>query len=416
MNRSRRCEAAVFLILSDRQRGVMAKFDDFAVGDKAELEHVITAEDISKFVDLTGDDNKLHVDPQYAAETAFKKPVVHGMLGASFISTVIGTRLPGDGALWFAQNLEFLLPVRVGDTLKVCAEIIKKIDSAQILEIKTDLFNQHGQKVTTGIAKVKIVDHKPKAEAAAAPSLKKVALVIGGSGGIGAAICRKLARDGFAVAVHCHQNAAAAATVMKEIEAAGGRALTVSGDIRDAASMTGLVDCIERRLGAVTLLVNCATAKLIVKGFKELTWNDLENHVSISLKGAFNAVKAVLPSMEMQRYGKIIHLGSLATDEIPVGMLPYVTMKSALDGFSRALAMELGPRNILVNMVAPGMADTDLNADIPERVRLLNAAQTPLKRLAKPEDIAGAVAFLASDQADFLAGETIRVNGGKVMR
>jgi 3-oxoacyl-[acyl-carrier protein] reductase len=90
----------------------MPRFDEIKVGDIAELDHTVTQKDIERFVELTGDDNRLHNDAGYAAKTSFKKPVVHGMLVASFISTVIGTKLPGDGALWFAQNLEFLLPVR----------------------------------------------------------------------------------------------------------------------------------------------------------------------------------------------------------------------------------------------------------------------------------------------------------------
>ena len=110
------------------------KYNDIKIGDKEKLNHVITSEDIEKFVDLTGDDNKLHVDEKYASKTNFKKPVVHGMLGASFISTIIGTKLPGDGALWFSQSLEFLLPVRVGDTLTIFAEVIKKNDKEKIIE------------------------------------------------------------------------------------------------------------------------------------------------------------------------------------------------------------------------------------------------------------------------------------------
>ncbi len=106
----------------------MKKYQDIQVGDKETLSHTITKEDIAKFVDLTGDDNRLHVDEKFASSTQFKKPVVHGMLGASFISTIIGTKLPGDGALWFSQSLEFLLPVRIGDELTVTAEVLKKND------------------------------------------------------------------------------------------------------------------------------------------------------------------------------------------------------------------------------------------------------------------------------------------------
>ena len=104
-----------------------------------EITHLITQEDVNKFADLTGDDNKLHLDEKYASKTSFKKPVVHGMLGASFISTIIGTEIPGDGALWFSQTLEFLLPVRVGDEITVMAEVTKKRDRDQAIELKVKI-------------------------------------------------------------------------------------------------------------------------------------------------------------------------------------------------------------------------------------------------------------------------------------
>ena len=136
----------------------MKKYTDINIGDKETLSHTITKGDIDKFVDLTGDDNKLHVDEKYASTTPFKKPVVHGMLGASFISTIIGTKLPGDGALWFSQSLEFLLPVRLGDELTVVAEVIQKNDKENIIELKTEIFNQNRQVVTKGLAKVKVIE------------------------------------------------------------------------------------------------------------------------------------------------------------------------------------------------------------------------------------------------------------------
>ena len=108
----------------------MKNYKEINIGDTAEIKHIITQSDIDKFVELTGDDNKLHVDETYASTTSLKKPVAHGMLGASFISTIIGTKLPGDGALWYAQNLEFLLPVRIGDKLRITAEVINKIEKS----------------------------------------------------------------------------------------------------------------------------------------------------------------------------------------------------------------------------------------------------------------------------------------------
>jgi 3-oxoacyl-[acyl-carrier protein] reductase len=147
-----------------------------------------------------------------------------------------------------------------------------------------------------------------------------------------------------------------------------------------------------------------------------LDWRDLEAHLAVSVHGSFNLARCVVPVMERQGGGRMIFLTSQAVDTPNGDWLPYVTAKSALSGFAHALALELAPKGIRVNLVSPGMTDTELVADIPEKARLLVAARTPLQRLARPEDVAGAVAFLASSRADFLTGETIRVNGGQVMR
>jgi len=138
----------------------MGRFDEIEEGQTAEIRHVITVEDLKKFAELTGDDNRLHMDSDFASKTIFKKPVVHGMLGASFISTVIGTKLPGDGALWFSQNLEFVLPVRIGDHLTIKAEVTNKENYSRVVTIKTTIFNQDKQVVTKGTAKVKIIEEE----------------------------------------------------------------------------------------------------------------------------------------------------------------------------------------------------------------------------------------------------------------
>jgi len=392
----------------------MAKFEDIRVGDVAELEHVVTNVDLERFVQLTGDDNRLHTDPDYAAHTSFKKPVAHGMLGASFISTIIGTKLPGDGALWFTQNLEFLLPVRVGDCLTVRAEVLRKVDRMRVIELQTDIFNQHRQKVTTGVAQVKVVEYELKPQAEPMHD-QRVALVVGGSGEIGAAICRTLAEDGSDIAVHYFSNPKAAQRVADEVKQFGRRAIIVGGDVSSSADVAVMIEQTLRHLGSLTVLVNCATARIAATGFADLVWDDFEKHLSLTIRGAFNLARHVAPIMEAKHYGKIIHLGSQAVETPSADWLPYITAKSALVGFSKALAFELAPKGIRVNVVSPGMTDTEQIADVPERTRLLTVARTPLRRIAKPDDVAGAVAFLASSRSDFLAGETIRVNGGQVM-
>ena len=115
------------------------------------------------------------------------------------------------------------------------------------------------------------------------------------------------------------------------------------------------------------------------------------------------------------KYGKVINISTQAIEKINSDWSHYITAKSALSGFSKALALELAPKGIRINLVSPGMTDTDLVANIPEKIKLLSAAQTPLRRIAQPEDIANAISFLSSTKSDYLSGETIRINGGQVM-
>ena len=392
----------------------MARFDEILVGQVAELEHIVTEKDLERFVELSGDDNRLHVDAAYAARTSFKKPVAHGMLGVSFISTIIGTRLPGDGALWFSQSLEFLLPVRVGDTLLVRAEVLSKADRTQVVELQTDIFNQNRQKVTTGIAKVKVVEFEEDLSVEPEPP-RPVALVVGGSGGMGSAICRSLAAAGFDVAVHGFTQMDKAADVARDVEAAGQKTVIVNADIRDEAAVANMVHHVKRHLGNITVLVNCTTAPMSPIRWSDVLWKDFDAHLQTALQGAFYLVRHVSPQMEAVGYGKIIHISAQWVDAPMGNQLPFITAKAALDGFSHALAIELASSGIRVNMVAPGMTDTNQMSEVPERIRLMAASRVPLRRLAKPEDIAGVVTFLASRQSDYLTGETIRVNGGQVM-
>jgi len=390
-------------------------YKEINIGDTAEIKHTITQIDIEKFVDLTGDDNKLHVDEDYASTTSFKKPVAHGMLGASFISTLIGTKLPGDGALWYAQNLEFLHPVRIGDELRITAEVIKKIDRTKTIELQTDIYNQYKQKVTTGTAKVKLVEPVLQTKKERINKHKKIALIVGGTGGIGSAVCSQLAVDGFDLAIHYYKNKTKADKLQKQIKKAGGKAVVVSGDIASATDVKEMKDKSIRSIGDISVIINCSTIPVPAIKFNDLEWEHMQAHFDSNIKGSFNLLKAFEQDWEKNHFGKFIALTTLATEKPNAQWLPYITSKTALNGFVKALAFELAPKGIRINLVSPGMVDTPLIADIAEKVKLLSAAQTPLRTLATVEDVAGVVSFLASDKSNYLTGETIRVNGGQFM-
>jgi len=392
----------------------MKKYEEINIGDKESLRHTITANDIDKFVDLTGDDNKLHVNKEFALKTAFKKPVVHGMLGASFISTLIGTKLPGDGALWFSQTLEFLLPVRIGDELSVNAEVIKKNDKDRIIELNIEIRNQDKQIVTKGISKVKVVEllkEEPIQEIA--EKQQKCALIIGGTGGIGRAVCRQLAEDGFHVFIHYFSNRSLATNLVEEIDKKGGKATSIKADITQAKDISDLYSAVIRHENHLDVLINCSSIKIPRISFKDLQWEDIQQQLLFHVKSVFEVSKNFLDLLYKGSPGKIINISTLAVDKPNADWAHYITAKTALAGLTKAMAFELGPKGITVNMISPGLTDTELTADIPEKIKLITASQTPLRRLAKVEDVAGAVSFLASNKSDFLTGENIRINGGQ---
>lgn len=392
------------------------KYKEITVGTRQTLTHTITQSDIEKFVDLTGDDNKLHVDKDFASKTSFKKPVVHGMIGASFISTMIGTKLPGDGALWFSQTLEFLLPVRIGDMITVIAEVMKKQDRDHIIELDIEIQNQNRQVVTRGTSKVKVVEQEaPEQEIVNAEPENKVALVVGATGGIGYATCLQLANDGFDLIVHYHKNKNKAVLLRDNIIESGGKAAVCQANITEEEEIENLIGYCLRIYGHIDLLVNCAASAIPPIKVSDLLWTDFLLQLELNIKVNLLLVKQISSCMIERKKGKIVTIGTVYTDKPNLNLTHYITAKAALEGFTKSLAVELAPKGININMVSPSVINTELTADIPEKVKLMTAAQTPLRRLATPEDVAGAISFLASDKSNFLSGEVIRLNGGQVM-
>jgi 3-oxoacyl-[acyl-carrier protein] reductase len=396
---------------------MFSDFDAIEVGDSRSLLRTITEADVRGFVELTGDDNPLHVDLAFAQDTAFKDIVVHGMLGASYISTVIGTQLPGPGALWISQSFEFLLPVRLGDELTVSCTVLKKHERDRLLELETRIVNQHRQVVLTGTGKVKLMIRKlAEREKASSTMAPRVAIVTGGGGGIGKAICLRLAKDGHDVIVNYHRNEESARHIVSEINAGGTRAIAVQADVSSNAGAQALYGAAIDAFGSVSVLVNNASPRIAPKPFPVTQWSDIQHHLDVQVKGALELSQVCLPAMQARQHGRIISIASQVTYGPPsIAWTGYAIAKAALTMLSRYLAAEFGPSGITVNCVAPGMTDTVLIGDIPEKVQLITARQTPLRRLATPQDVASAVAYLASDDGAFVTGQTLHVNGGGVM-
>ena len=311
--------------------------------------------------------------------------------------------------------MEFLKPVRVGDVLRITAEVIKKINRTKTIELQTTIYNQYKQKVTTGIAKVKLVEEDSPIAIEKKKKEKSVALIIGATGGIGSAVCFQLAKDGFDIVIHYFNNKAKADKLKKQLVKQDTKAVVVSGNIVSLSSVQEIKENALRAFSNISVIVNCSTIPVAAVKFSKLEWEDIQSHYDANIKGSFNLLHTFVPDWEKKSFGKFIALTTLYTEQPKTELLGYITGKTALNGFIKALAFELAPKGIRLNLVSPGMVDTSLIADVPEKVRLLSAAQTPLRILATAEDVAGAISFLASDKSNYLIGETIRVNGGQFM-
>lgn len=243
----------------------------------------------------------------------------------------------------------------------------------------------------------------------------KVALVTGASRGIGAATAIKLAEHGAAVAVNYNQSKEKAEEVVAAIRKNHGRAFAVKANVFDRGESENMVHEVEQELGKIDVLVLNAGANFKNAPFMEQAWEDFEKKILHEVKGSFWTLKAAVPSMIEQKKGSVIIVSSGLSRRPNIGFSAHSTAKSALDAFAKSLAFELGPMGIRVNIVAPGLTLTDATRFIPEERKKMTANFTPLRRVGLPDDIAGAVLFYASDEAKFVTGNYLPVNGGQMM-
>lgn len=242
----------------------------------------------------------------------------------------------------------------------------------------------------------------------------KTILVTGGSRGIGHAICLRLAAMGGKIGVNYVSNSQAADQVVEEITGNGGEAFAVGFDVADGAAVASAIQDISKEHGSVDILVNNAgiTRDGLMARMKETDWDAV---LDTNLKGAFNCAKAVMRPMMKKRWGRIINITSVIGFLGNGGQVNYGAAKAGMVGFSKSLAREMAARNVTVNCVAPGYIVTDMTGDLPEDIQEAIKKQVPLGRFGEPEDVANAVAFLASPESDYVTGQTLHVNGGMYM-
>ncbi len=337
-------------------------------------------------------------------------------------STMVGMRLPGRRATFLDFSLEFIKPLKPDAcyTFKSTIEFISM--ASRIVVEKINIFQtpKNENAAAQGKMTVKIdeptkelPDFKQLNQYALDHSLKgKVVIITGASRGIGATTARLFACHGARVVVNYLASAAQAKQVVDDIISNGGEALAIQADVRDQTQVKSMILKTVETFGGIDILVNNAVSDFLSMGFGQLSWEKIQYDIDVIVKGAFYCCQEAVPFMIKKGSGRIINVGTVATEVPPAGHMKYVIAKSALVGLNRSLAVELAGHNILVNMVMPGMVETDLTKTVPPMLRDNIRKNNPLKRHPTTIDVAMAIISLAGPSSSYTTGQKLFVTGG----
>lgn len=371
-------------------------------GDRASLEHKFTKADVDAFVNITSDDNPIHVDQDYASKTEMGQCVVHGMLVASFISTVIGKKIPGDGSIWLSFDVQWKKPVFIDTEIVFEAVVLNVNKSLQTLDISITAFDKSTKDVYLESKALAMNISKKKLNKSNELKNSNV-LIVGATSKIGQEIAKTFGEEGAHLYLTSRKLENFAPTL---------KAKTFVLDFEKKETLDQNLDNLSSHIGNLDHLIFTISAKANeVEVSDDNFIHDLEDHLEISIIGFLKTIRTFLPILKTGGSITII-LSEYVIGVPPLKLAAYTASKKFLQSIVESLAVENGPKGIRCNAVAPGMINSPFSSNVPVRLKQIEEAKNPLRRLCQPEDVAKVVKFIASEDANFVNGATIPVNGG----
>lgn len=351
----------------------------------------------------------------------FKSGCVTDLLANSLYSTFVGMYIPGRDATFLDFNSSFFRMFELDREYILEGKVSFKSESMQtIVEMIEIRESNNGKPLVSGKINVKI--NEPHTLMPTLESLQKkvgeinlkdkVVLITGGSRGIGETTAKLFSVYGAKVAVNYFKGKDDAQRIVQEIEDHGGQAMAVGADISNKNQVEKMIKAICEQFLTIHILVNNAVRDAVPIPFMELTWDDIQNDIDVTLKGAFHCSQAVIPLMKQNKGGKIINVSTVFTEIPVVDQAKYILSKSGLIGLARSLAVEFAKDNIQVNTVVSSIVETDLSKHVPQIIMEQMKQRTPMRRNASPTDVAQSIVFLASAMAPFTTGQKLMVTGG----
>jgi len=381
---------------------------NWKIGDKRQIIHKFTKMDIEQFVSLTGDNNPVHVDEQFVKKTDAGGLVVHGMLAASYISTLIGKKIPGPGAIWSEFNVQWKIPIRVGDSILFEAEVISALKSTKTLELSITGRNLENNRLYLE-AIAKVITMEKKNEIKPTKLKGKQVLITGASGTIGGEIAKKLFNEG-AKPILWGQDIEKLMQLSKDLKGAKYNSLNLEKPEEIETNLKKLIKSEE-----IYGLVHVAAPPLNLKSIEELDNHiELEKHLKVGPLAFHQIVQGLIP--QMKEGGNIIAiLTQYIFNNPPAKTSSYISAKMATLGIVKSVAVEYGNRDIRCNSVSPSMINTKYTENLPMKIKQIEAANNPLRRLCEPEEVADVVFYLLSPKSSFINGTNLPVTGGVTM-